>query len=66
MAQVKMYNKKDRRFVNFPIACTPSEDEFDILPALKGGDSQVANVPCEGEPSSYGYSLMRQCPASVY
>ncbi len=39
---------------------------FDILPALKGGDSQVANVPCEGEPSSYGDSLMRQCPASVY
>lgn len=38
----------------------------DILPALKGGDSQVANVPCEGEPSSYGDSLMRQCPASVY
>ena len=38
MAQIKMYSKKDRRFVNFPIACTPSEDEFDILPALKGGE----------------------------
>ena len=27
MAQVKMYSKKDKRFVNFPIACTPSDDE---------------------------------------
>ena len=43
-----------------------TRNSLDILPALKGGDSQVANVPCEGEPSSYGYSLMRQCPASVY
>ena len=27
MAQVKMFSKKDRRFVNFPIVCTPSDDE---------------------------------------
>ena len=27
MAQVKIYSKKDKRFVNFPIACTPSGDE---------------------------------------
>lgn len=27
MAQVKMYSKKDKRFVNFPIACTPNDDE---------------------------------------
>lgn len=27
MAQLKMYSKKDRRFVNFPITCTPSDDE---------------------------------------
>lgn len=27
MAHVKMYSKKDKRFVNFPIACTPSDDE---------------------------------------
>ena len=27
MAQVKMYSQKDKRFVNFPIACTPSDDE---------------------------------------
>lgn len=27
MAQVKMYSKKDKRFVNFPIACTPGDDE---------------------------------------
>nr|DAE42612.1 MAG TPA: hypothetical protein [Caudoviricetes sp.] len=27
MAQVKMYSKKDKRFVNFPIACTPSDEE---------------------------------------
>ena len=27
MAQVKMYSKKDKRLVNFPIACTPSGDE---------------------------------------
>ena len=27
MAQVKMYSKKDKRFVNFSIACTPSDDE---------------------------------------
>lgn len=27
MAQVKMYSKKDKRFVNFPIACTPSDGE---------------------------------------
>ena len=26
MAQAKMYSKKDRRFVNFPITCEPSED----------------------------------------
>ena len=25
MAQVKMYSQKDKRFVNFPIACTPSD-----------------------------------------
>ena len=35
MAQVKMYSKKDKRLVNFPIACNPSGDEFDILPPLK-------------------------------
>ena len=27
MAQVKMYSKKDKRIVRFPIACTPSDDE---------------------------------------
>ena len=27
MAQAKMYSKKNRRFINFPIACTPSDDE---------------------------------------
>ena len=27
MAQVKMYSQKDKRLVNFPIACTPSDDE---------------------------------------
>ena len=27
MAQVKMYSKKDKRFVSFPIACTSSDDE---------------------------------------
>ena len=27
MARVKMYSKKDKRFVNFPIACTASDDE---------------------------------------
>ena len=27
MAQMKMYIKKDKRFVYFPIACTPSDDE---------------------------------------
>lgn len=26
MAQVKMYSKKDKRFVNFPISCTPSDE----------------------------------------
>ena len=28
MAQVKMYSQKDKRFVNFPIACTPSDGEY--------------------------------------
>ena len=27
MAQVKLYSKKDKRFVNFPIACTASDGE---------------------------------------
>lgn len=27
MAQAKLYSKKDKRFVNFPIACTASDDE---------------------------------------
>lgn len=27
MAQLKMYSKKDKRFVYFPIVCTPSDDE---------------------------------------
>ena len=27
MAQVKIYSKKDKRLVNFPIACTASDDE---------------------------------------
>ena len=27
MAQIKMFSKKDRRFVNFSIVCTPSDDE---------------------------------------
>ena len=26
MAQVKMYSKKDKRVVNFPITCEPSEE----------------------------------------
>lgn len=28
MAQVKMFSKKDRRFISFSIACTPSDDEY--------------------------------------
>lgn len=27
MANVKIYSKKDKRVVNFPITCTPSDDE---------------------------------------
>ena len=41
-------------------------DIFDILSRLKPGRISGTNVPCEGEPSSYRYSRMRQCPASVY
>ena len=34
MARVKMFSKKDRRFVNFPIVCTPSGDECKKCQAL--------------------------------
>ena len=32
MANVKMYSKKDKRVVNFPITCTPSDDECEKCP----------------------------------
>ena len=39
---------------------------LDILSRLKSGRISGTNVPCEGGPSSYGCSQMRQCPASGY
>lgn len=32
MANVKMYSKKDKRVVNFPITCNPSDDECEKCP----------------------------------
>ena len=32
MPSIKIYSKKDKRFVNFTIACTPSDDECKNCP----------------------------------
>ena len=44
MAHVKMYSKKDKRFVNFPIACTPSDDECKKCQLMRQSQNQNGGI----------------------